>query len=213
MPDAAELTRWTGTAVAVVGAVVVSPAASKLALATATAPARRAARMGLSWLRRLTPWLPWPVRSVTVQGSAACAVGGAGTGTLTFTGRAWGTNGSTESKVEQLHKEVEELQRLQADHQVRTAQRLASHDKELTELSQRLDGGLTDVQERQDKAERRAIETDARALPMVGVGVVLSSIPGVLAWLPFWALLPLLAGIVTAALTVTYAAWGDRTPA
>lgn len=131
---------------------------------------------------------------------------------MTASGRVWSPDASTETKVEQLHKDLEDLYRLRGDDQARTAERLGSHDKELADLAQRLESRLADVQERQEEAERRATETDARALPVVGVGVVLSSVPGVLAWLPLWVLFPVLAVIVGAALTVAYVAWQARTP-
>jgi fatty acid desaturase len=105
---------------------------------------------------------------------------------------------------------VEELHQLFADDRARTAERLGSHDKELAVLAQRLDAGLADVKARQDESERRATQTDARALPVVGVGVVLSSVPGILAWLPLWPLLLVLAGVLGGAVRVAVVAWRDR---
>jgi hypothetical protein len=210
MTDAADITRWTGTFVAVVGAIAVSPAASFLALAAVTGPLRRAARAGGSRFMRWTPWLPWPVRSVTTTRSTARATLVA-TATVTASGSVSSPTGSTASKIEQLNKDMDELRRGLAEDLARTSARLGSHDTELADLAQHLEIGLAVVQDRQAEVERRSTETDARALPLVGVGVVLSSAPEILAWLPVWALSTVLVGIVAAALNVARAAWRDRT--
>jgi hypothetical protein len=207
MADAADIIRWVGVAVAFIGAVVVSPEGTYLLLRRAAGGLRRYAR----WVRsQLARWLPWLRQNVTIAVASGSGTAHATAATLTAVGRGWVPGESVEEKLDRLRREIEQLHGLLNDLRARTEERLAAHDQAIAKVGTDLEAGLESLRALHEETHQRATETDARALPVVGVGIVLSGIPQEIAALPRWAWVAVLLAAVWLAVFVAVSAARDR---
>jgi hypothetical protein len=140
------------------------------------------------------------------QGSAflrksATVHAGTATGTVSFGGVATGTasgkvthNGSTEEQVEQIWRELdavrEDLGRLRTE----TTVRAKAIEKTVEDLRQKNSEWHQDLLRRIEQAEEEQTEFNARALPLIGFGIVLTAAASWLAERPLW-----VSGVVIAA--------------
>jgi hypothetical protein len=191
------VTRAVGVFVTVLGVFLVAPPGTVHLLRGVRASVRQRVLAGRSWLHRT--WLGRWLKPKSARGGSTSGVV---LGTFSATGTAdvyspWlPHSASVEERIEQVRKHIEQVR---ADvHTLRTA-----HSERLDALAARLDslaadlcGEVERVQQALAEALRQGTEVEARALPVVMLGVVLSSWPQPFAWLPVWLLYPSLAGVV-----------------
>lgn len=203
----ADITRYIGVSVAFVGAVVVSPAGTALLVRSLAAQVRRRAEVVRG---RLGKWIPWFRRTHTLEVHDAAHGHSAGSLSLSGTGRGWQPDASPEEKIERLRQWFEELAtRLQKTEQGIREERDA-RSQAISEVTAELRAVSETLQAEIAASETRSAMTDARALPVVGLGVVLSGIPEVFASLPvvLWGLV--MAASVVIAVGVVRLAARDR---
>jgi hypothetical protein len=212
MPERVEVVRAVGLWLTLAGVFLVAPSGTVHLVRRwyhRTTQALRSGRRRLasSWLGRtpLGRWLRAP--SFRLSGVSASA-----TGTLTLSGSAtvkanWLPDSApVEQRIEQLRGQLDSLRAAAGDLANAQAQRLDSLRALLDERTTELRERIGEVSERLDRALIEATEVDASALPWVLLGVLLQGWPGLLSWLPWWALLPVLAGVVARSVWLTLAA-------
>lgn len=107
-----------------------------------------------------------------------------------------------EARMERLERQVAELKVTQAAAQQAISQEAAERRKAANQLSERIEQEVASMREAIAAIERNAILVDTRALPVVGLGIVLSGIPDLLAHPP-----ELGSFAIAASLTVLTWAW------
>lgn len=166
-----EFIRWTGVILALVASLLAAPHA-----------VQHYAQRAIVWLiiafRRLTR----RTRSTAVRGSVAAATGVAGgvgvirmegSSTLTLDGRV----GLLETKVDRLDGALADLSRT-------VGANAAEHRQEFSRVWTDLGGEVGKLRQRLDLSERTTLEVDGRALPLVGLGILLSGVPEYIASWP-----------------------------
>jgi hypothetical protein len=146
--------------------------------------------------------LPFLRKSDTVHAGTA-------TGTVAFGGVATGTasgkvthNGSTEEQVEQIWRELdavrEDLGRLRTE----TTVRAKAIEKTVKDLRQRNSEWHQDLLRRIEQAEEEQTEFNARALPLIGFGIVLTAAASWLAERPLWVNVVAIAAVLALSIRV-----------
>lgn len=189
----ADVNRWVGVCVAVIGAVVVEPNGTRLLLQSSWAWLDRLVRRAHHALVRVLPFLrkDASVKAATATGSAE--------GTLTFEGMAEGRSasetGTFQEQLDSLRQLVAalktEVSGLDAEHQVE----VANLRRALDALEARLTADTHQMRQELDERERQDARINARGLPVIAAGIFLSGVPDQLAgWLyPFGWLWPIVA--------------------
>lgn len=188
----ADVNRWVGVFIAVVGAVVVEPNGTRLLLQSSWAWLRRLVRRAHHALARVLPFLR---KGASVKAAAT----GVGEGILTVEGMAVGRTasetGTPQEQLDSLRQLVVALETvvngLAADLQVEVANRRQALDA----LEARLTADTHQVRQELDERERQDARINARGLPVIAAGIFLSGVPDQLAgWLyPFGWLWPIVA--------------------
>lgn len=194
-----DLVRWAGIVIAVIGA----GAASRDAVIHIDSRTR--AQLGRAW-EKLVGWLarffPSLRPAVTIRLSAESALH------VSITGEArvlqgWSADATLDQKVEMLDARTRRLD----DEIGKLRQALGASEERLRQQTSEGLQGLQDalVRFRGDLESTRTqmVRTDAKALPIVVVGVFLCSVPGVSRW-SIWAVIAmlLLAFVITVVLLV-----------
>ena len=169
----ADLTRWLGIAVAVVGALVANPAATQHGSEVVRQRATAALHRARGVLARVIPALR---RDASVHAGTA-------TGTLTLSGEAsavaraylgWGPDATADEKFKMLDDRTRALDKEVGDLFVlvnTTKQDL--RDQLNTEVG-RLSAEAAEIRADVASMQQETVETDATALPLIVVGVVLA---------------------------------------
>jgi len=193
-----DLTRWLGIGIAVVGALVANPEATRHAWDNFWGTVGRAAVWARSVLARIIPWLKAkPSRTHVVTGGLAATGHG-------LTGHArgmvgWGEDATVDDKVAMLDqrtramdKELGELQQALT----RTSERLRA---ELAEKVGELRRETEELRAEVRSLESNSVKLDASALPIIVLGVLVAGIApdAVRVQLWAWSLLLLLAVVIT----------------
>jgi hypothetical protein len=204
--DAADLVRWVGVGIACLGAFAVSPAGAQLLIHQTTGAVNRATKQVLRWLHlRRGDRATTGTLGTAVSVESAQPVGRS----LTL---GWNTGATTEEKVEHLRKQIAQLDRRTTEQHAALVESVRQVSVRLDMFAERVAGEAEELRVKLAEADRRKAETDARALPLVGLGVILSGIPQEIAALPTWLLAPVLVGALALALSATASAWRDRHP-
>jgi hypothetical protein len=192
-----DLTRWLGVGIAMVGALVANPEATRHAWGSSWATVGRAIARVRGALARLLPWVkPKHARALppSVSGSAVVKLAASA---RAITG--WGPDATTEEKIavldqrtRSIDKELGQLQQTLKKAEETLRAELAESVRELRREAEGIRGGLQAL-----KSE--GVKRDAWALPIIVVGVVLTGLAAdaehFQLW--FWSLLLLLAVAVT----------------
>jgi hypothetical protein len=168
----ANINRWVGVSIALVGAVAVAPGGTKLLLESTWRWLRRRGDQVRSQLARVLPFLR---RDVTVHAVSATASVSAGTSLAgTATGRVWEPNSSVDERLEALRKHITEVEgRLnQLNQAVRTE--ASNSQRVLAELEATLRAEIIEIRRLLAEEERESALIDARGLPVVAFGILLS---------------------------------------
>ncbi len=191
------ITRWVGVTITLVGAFIVSPAATVALLGRWQRRTVKAMRRVEDVVRRIVR----RPRTIHLAVHDSVAVLGTASATLTAHGMASGEapDQSVEGRLDRLEQRAAaaEARLAEVTHQA-AADRTAIRE-ELGKVAEEQRAGTAEVHTRLDHAERQAVEVDAAALPVVALGVIVSGLSPDAHRLPLvlWALL------LVAAVTLT----------
>jgi len=200
----ADTNRWVGVFIAVVGSIVVAPAGAKLLWRTSWGWLKRQGVRTRNQLARVLPFLRRNVivRPVGVAGEASMS----GALVATASGRVWWPTAPVDERIEALRGYLLELEgRLnETNRQVRSER--SDRESAIARLEQALKTETTELRRALDEMDRETAMIDARGLPVIGFGIVLSGIPDELSAIPWhlgWALPPL--GVFSALMATFHA--------
>jgi hypothetical protein len=197
--------RWVGVIIALLGTCLASPQATRMLLDGSSriivrpaAAVRRRVRLRVGQLRSsLSRFIPALRRHHVVVTTDSVMGGDGAVGSISITataGSSWQTHAPTEVKLEALHErlKVAEGKLTQIDQQV--TGEIRQREASVTSLREALRTEIAELRESVIKLKRDDTRIDARALPIVGFGILLSGVPDDLARLPspFGWLLPAL---------------------
>jgi hypothetical protein len=198
-----DFTRYVAASIAILGAFVVSPQGAAIFSGHLWTPVRKARA-------RLARWLPFFGRSTTVHaGSISSGLNIFGS-VRARVRPAW----PERPTVKDLGEAVQNwLGRVDGElDALWSALETERTERQQTVQSARaaLQASINDLEERMREAEHRTAEHDSRALPVVGLGAVMGTIPGELAALPLWLYVPLLLAAAGSSSVAAVSAWRLR---
>lgn len=169
LPD---VNRVVGVFIALFGAFVVAPAGSKV--------------LRESFRQRFRALFSRGGENIpgSVTGSGGLSAGVAFLGSAR--GRAWDDPGAAvEERIETLHRYIAEIEgQLDAVNQ-RLGKEVSSRERAQAEFKELLETGMAELRRLLDDRERQSAHIDARALPVIATGIVLSGVPDLLALPPY----------------------------
>lgn len=168
------ITRWVGVGITLVGAFVVSPAATFVVLGRWRQRTVTAARRSESAYRRIVR-RPKKVE-LTLQGSIAASGGGSATVTVTTTGSGEAVDESLEGRLRRLERRAAAAEARLAEADTRAARERAEVRAELGRLRDEQRAAAAGLHARLTHSAAQAIEVDAAALPVVALGVLVSGL-------------------------------------
>jgi hypothetical protein len=202
-----DLNRYVGVALAVVGSVVVAPRGTVLLWRSVTdwPPQRKQQLRG-----QLARFLPFWRRDVTIHAASAGGVSAFGSATATVSARAWHPNAPVDERIEVLRQHITELEGRLNEVTGKLREETASREQVVTELKRTLEEKTAELHRLVQEKERENAQIDARGLPIVGSGILLSGIPDVLASIPFglgWMVPILGVGLIVVVVAVATVHW------
>ncbi len=178
-----DLCRWVGVAIAVVGSVVVAPAGAGLLWRTASDWMRERLDVARAWLSRFLPFLRRHHQVVITDGIATGS--GVGTPKVTAYGAGFSGSGTLEARIDLLQQQLGVVQGRLSELDRSLQQEVADRQQALACLEELLRSGVTQLRLRLEKQQQQAAVVDARGLPVLGLGIVLSGIPNEISDIPF----------------------------
>lgn len=170
-----DLCRWVGVAIAVVGSVVVAPAGAGLLWRTASDWMRERLDVARAWLSRFLPFLRRHHQVVITDGIATGS--GVGTPKVTAYGAGFSGSGTLEARIDLLQQQLGVVQGRLSELDRSLQQEVADRQQALACLEELLRSGVTQLRLRLEKQQQQAAVVDARGLPVLGLGIVLSGTP------------------------------------
>ncbi len=205
-----DLNRWVGVVIALVGSFVVAPSGAVLLWRSATDWLRQRKHQLRSQLARFLPFLR---RDVTIHATSAAGAASGALGSLTATGsgRAWHPDEPVDERIDALRQHITEVEGRLNEVIRKLREETASREQLGAELTRTLQEKTVELRRLGEEKERESAQIDARGLPVVGFGILLSGVPEKLATVPFglgW-MFPIL-GLGAAATAIAHA-WRHRT--
>jgi hypothetical protein len=190
-----QVNSWVGVTAALVGAIVAAPSGVRLLL-----PELQAWLVSLR--QRIRSWLPSRRSDQTLH---VPFVGGTANVflprlTAEARGRVWSRTAPVDEQIETLREWINELVRRVARLEQDGRRELTNVRDELARVERSLASDVTSLRHRAERDTHESARIDARALPVMGVGVVLAGVPDQVASIPWhlgW-LLPICAMWLTA---------------
>jgi hypothetical protein len=206
------LVRGTGVVVAVVASCLAAPEATRRYWEVARNWTVRIARAGFVQGTVATVWVKrqWDRlvrrRNVVVVGKAIHASAGLG---VTASATTSGTivlpvdpSAPLHERVERLEQHIATLKALHEQNKEAIAKEAADRRQALQQVTERIEREVAAIRGQIATMEQKALLVDASAVPVIGLGIVLTSIPDVIARSSTWTGL-----IIAAALIVLWRAW------
>lgn len=205
-----DVNRWVGVVIAVVGAVVVAPTGTRLLLES-----------NWEWLRhrgnqvrvQLARFLPFLRRKVSTQVASSMGIASTFGVTLTASSRAWRPMAPVDERIEALHQHITEVEGRLNEVSQQLRQETSERGRVVAELEATLKAEMAELRRLLKEQERQSARIDARGLPIIALGIVLSGIPDEFASIPYgigW-LAPVLGS--AAAMAAGMRAWREAHPA
>lgn len=206
--DPSDVTRWIGVLIALTGAFVVSPEGTAMLISSGLAWGRQRIRELRRALGRVIPFLKPDdsLTSVTSSVSTSWAVGEP----MVFSSIPWLADVSIADKVELLHRQIEQIYELTKSVHGRLSEDIGHLEGRLVALEGKLRAEVQTLRASIAGIQIDAARTDARALPIVGLGVALSGIPDELARLPLLVLVAIWIGALGITVKAAADAAADR---
>jgi hypothetical protein len=200
-----DVNRWVGVVIALVGSFVVAPSGAVLLWRSATDWLRQRKHQLRSELARFLPFLR---RDTTINLTSAMGIASAlGSPTVTGSGRAWHPTDPVDERIEALRQHIIEVEGRLNEVTRKLREETASREQLGAEFTRALQETTAELRRLGEEKERESAQIDARGLPVVGFGILLSGIPEKLASIPLglgW-MFPILG--VGAAATALVHAW------
>lgn len=199
----ADLTRWLGIAIAVLGALLANPAATQHGASSVGRAAAAAARRTRASLARFVPWLR---RDVTVYPRSIDG-GLTMVGELSVVARGyvgWGPDATPDEKIEMLSERTKALNKEVADLFALVNKTRDDLSARLTEAVDRAGAEAAGLRAHVDTLQQESVRADATALPLVVVGVVLADLSSDASRFQVWF------WVLVLALAVVLAGWSAR---
>lgn len=192
------ITRWLGVAITLVGAFIVSPAATVALIGRWQRRTVRALRRAEDAARRIVRRR----RTIRITVQDTAHLSGGGTATVFATGSASGQahDYSVEGRLHRLEQRATAAEARLAQVSSQADADRAALREELGKVAEEHRAGTAEVHARLDHTEAQAVELDAAALPVVALGVFVSGLAPDAHRLPVVLWVLILAGAVTAAL-------------
>lgn len=175
----ANVNQVVGVGIAVVGLVVTAPSGTKKLFVSTWGWLQRRQGQVRHHLARLLPFLR---RDGTVQGTTAV-----GTAMATFggvasaEGWAWSASSPADERIEALRKHLMEVEGRLNDVRRQLRDETRTREQSLAELERRIRLELGQLQQSIISRDQQSARIDARGLPVVAAGIVLSGLPDELA--------------------------------
>jgi hypothetical protein len=191
-----EVNRWVGVTIALVGSVVVAPDGTRLLWSSSWARLRHQGFRAQVWLARKLPFLaPYVLRNLRFASSIVMGAGGEGINfprsVAVADERPWPTAASVGARIEALRQYVAEIEERLDDAVRWLGDEARVRTVAIRELDRKLADATADLRRLAETRDRQAAVVDARGLPVIGLGIVLSGVPEALAALPWhlgWAM-------------------------
>jgi hypothetical protein len=203
-----EVTRWVGVIVAVVGTVVAAPSGTRELLTSTWQWLKRRRSAVSSGLARLLPFLRRDAamsRKQSVTSTLSTSWGF----TSSANAWAWPSQASTDARIEALRNHLTEVEGQLSEVKKQLRNETAARKQAINELGLRIRADVQEIKESIDRREKHAARIDARGLPLIAAGIVLSGVPDDLAgflypagWL--WVIIT-----VVVCVGVSVSAWRD----
>jgi hypothetical protein len=177
----ANVVRWVGVVVALVASFLAAPAATRHLVGRIRTLIRRAAVATAAQARRLRDRLRGHATVRVIPANMGVAVGNVhvtGTGDVT-----WNVNENDDlpARVSRLEQRVLELHDMAKKAEQGIAKNAAESREAVARVEQRITDDVAAVYQRLADQEQEELRVDASALPVIGVGIVLSGVPDALA--------------------------------
>ena len=203
----AGVNQFVGVGVAVVGLVVTAPSGTKKLFVSTSGWLQRRGNQVHHHLARLLPFLR---RDATLQGTSAVGTAMATFGAVASAeGWAWPAGSPADERIEALRKHLMEVEGRLNEVRRQLRDETRAREQSLTELERRIRVELGQLQQSIISRDQQSARIDARGLPVVAAGIVLSGLPEELAgflyplgWL--WVFVA-----VAMAVGVSVSAWRD----
>lgn len=202
--------RWAGIVIAILGAAVANPDATAHGISTLRGHVLDRARRVRGQLSRFLPFLR---RDVVVQvDDAALILGGGGVSAFTGGLGPLVRDATVQEKLEELDKRTIRLHDEVGDLRVRLGKSADDLRQEIASTASELRGEIAQTRGDIKDLQRAAIHSDARALPIIVLGVVLSGLSPDADSVTMWFGLLVLVGVVAAAVVGSWRIFADWCP-
>lgn len=198
----ADVNKWVGVSIALVGSFVVAPDGGRLLWGSLGTTLRRQGNRARATLARMLPFLrrDATARPATIGVTASVPQATA----VTSSGRAWRPTAPVDERIEALRQHITEVEGRLNTTAGLLRQETSDRAAAVAELDRTLKADLAELRRLLDEKDRDAALIDARGLPVIGFGILLSGVPETLASIP-WHLGWLFPALGVAAATVALA--------
>lgn len=175
--------RWVGVTIALIGSVVVAPSGTALLWRTATQWITRRTRQMWVQVGRVVPFLHRQPHNVSLSAEGTTSV--TGTVTATVTAAPWDPAAPLQDQISLLHRHIELAEARLDFVSDQQGQEIRARERQVAELERTLREDITVLHRLVEEKDQEGARIDARGLPVIGFGIVLSGIPDELAAIPF----------------------------
>jgi hypothetical protein len=175
------INRWVGVVVAFFATVLVAPGAAAHLVHEAYDIASRSLARARTWLSRLIPCLRTKRQGTVVALTATASIGLV---TGQASARVWSPSESAEVRIEMLRALVSEVEGKLRSVSRQVSQLADQQRTALADVEHKLRNELAQLRRVTVRKEAEATRINARALPVIGVGIFLSGVPEDLAKWP-----------------------------
>jgi hypothetical protein len=202
-PTEADLIRYVGVAIAVAGALIATPDGT-------TRLWHQAADLGRRIRSGITRFLRLSRRNANVQANPVPATARFGGGDVTAQViTPWNSAAPDTDKIEFLREQVEQLKQDVANISQDIRERDAALQAAISQTESNLRGADQQLTRRLDASEQRAARVDARGIWPIGLGILLSGIPGELADVRALGIVVMVLAVAVT-LNATFRVWRDN---
>ena len=134
-------------------------------------------------MARFLPFLRRDVSITVVSGTGTGSLGVAVT--LTGSGRVWHPTAPIAERIEALRKHISEIEGRLNEVTQELRQETSERERVVAEIGVKLNAEMIELRHLMSKQERQSARIDARGLPVIAFGVVLSGVPDELASIPY----------------------------
>jgi hypothetical protein len=179
-----DVNRWVGVSMALVGAFVVAPSGTTELFESAWRWLEKTGRQALSQLARL---LRFRKQDVNVVAPSAGVMSSSNvSATLTAAGRVWNPTAPLDERIAALRQHIVDVEGKVNEASQQLRQETSDRQRDLAKLQETLHTEIAEIRRLIADEERQSVLIDARGLPVLALGILLSGIPDELASIPLY---------------------------